>query len=104
MLFSGGPGSVVICSDCYDNANIYSRTREYCPYAYVGEDDPLGRATPGLKESLGEHAQQEDATLKGLISNRDSSVFLGSNDKVLGGHTPSHHYLNGKMSTNSEVF
>ncbi|RVE72911.1 hypothetical protein OJAV_G00044760 [Oryzias javanicus] len=95
---AGGPGSLVICSDCYDNANIYTRTREYCPYAYVGEDDPLGRATPGLKESLSEHAQQEDATLKGLISNRDSSVFLGSNDKVLGGHTPSHHYINDFLS------
>uniref|UniRef100_A0A3P9KR96 Leucine-rich repeats and immunoglobulin-like domains 2 n=1 Tax=Oryzias latipes TaxID=8090 RepID=A0A3P9KR96_ORYLA len=91
---AGGPGSLVICSDCYDNANIYTRTREYCPYAYVEEDDPLGRATPGLKESLNEHAQQEDATLEGLISNHDSSVFLGPNDKVLGGHTPSHHYIN----------
>ncbi|CAI9583011.1 unnamed protein product, partial [Staurois parvus] len=36
-----GAGQHMICSDCYDNANIYSRTREYCPYTYMTEEDPM---------------------------------------------------------------
>uniref|UniRef100_A0A3Q0RY58 Leucine rich repeats and immunoglobulin like domains 2 n=1 Tax=Amphilophus citrinellus TaxID=61819 RepID=A0A3Q0RY58_AMPCI len=78
-----GTDPLVICSDCYDNANIYSRTREYCPYAYLGEDDPLDKTLPGLKESLSEHAQHEDTALNSLISNQDSSIFLTSHDKRL---------------------
>uniref|UniRef100_A0A3Q4MKA1 Leucine-rich repeats and immunoglobulin-like domains 2 n=1 Tax=Neolamprologus brichardi TaxID=32507 RepID=A0A3Q4MKA1_NEOBR len=78
-----GAGPLVICSDCYDNANIYSRTREYCPYAYLGEDDPLDKTVPGLKENLSEHAQHEDAALNSLTSNQDSSVFFTSHDKRL---------------------
>lgn len=42
----GAAGPLVICSDCYDNANIYSRTREYCPYAYLAEDDSLDKTPP----------------------------------------------------------
>ncbi|XP_069547267.1 leucine-rich repeats and immunoglobulin-like domains protein 2 isoform X2 [Brachyistius frenatus] len=52
---TGGAGPLVICSDCYDNANIYSRTREYCPYAYLGEDDPLDKTLTGPKDGLGQH-------------------------------------------------
>ena len=86
----------MICSDCYDNANIYSRTRDYCPYAYLGEDDPLDKTLPGLKEGFGEHAQHEDTALESLISNQDSSVFLTSHDKRLSSHTPPEHYANGE--------
>uniref|UniRef100_A0A665TCK7 Ig-like domain-containing protein n=1 Tax=Echeneis naucrates TaxID=173247 RepID=A0A665TCK7_ECHNA len=93
---NGGAGQLVICSDCYDNANIYSRTREYCPYAYLGEDDPLDKTLPGLKESFSEHAQPKDTTLESLISNQDSSVFLTSHDKRLSSHTPPEHYTNGE--------
>ncbi|XP_005729781.1 leucine-rich repeats and immunoglobulin-like domains protein 2 [Pundamilia nyererei] len=88
----GSAGPLVICSDCYDNANIYSRTREYCPYAYLGEDDPLDKTVPGLKENLSEHAQHEDAALNSLTSNQDSSVFFTSHDKRLSSHTPPEHY------------
>lgn len=91
-LLPGGAGPLVICSDCYDNANIYSRTREYCPYAYLGEDDPLDKTVPGLKENLSEHAQHEDAALNSLTSNQDSSVFFTSHDKRLSSHTPPEHY------------
>uniref|UniRef100_A0A8D0AU11 Leucine rich repeats and immunoglobulin like domains 2 n=1 Tax=Sander lucioperca TaxID=283035 RepID=A0A8D0AU11_SANLU len=91
----GGAGPLVICSDCYDNANIYSRTREYCPYTYLGEDEPLDRTLPGLKESFSEHAQHEDTALESLISNLDS-VFLTSHDKRLSSHTPPEHYANGE--------
>lgn len=89
-----GAGSVVICSDCYDNANIYTRTREYCPYAYLGEDDPLDKSLPDLKES--EHGQHGDASLKSLLSNQDSSVLLNSHDKRMSSHTPPEHYINGE--------
>lgn len=88
----GGAGPLVICSDCYDNANIYSRTREYCPYAYLGEDDPLDKTVPGLKENLSERAQHEDAALNSLTGNQDSSVFFTSHDKRLSSHTPPEHY------------
>ncbi|XP_022617140.1 leucine-rich repeats and immunoglobulin-like domains protein 2 [Seriola dumerili] len=95
---TGGAGPLVICSDCYDNANIYSRTREYCPYAYLGEDDPLDKSLPGLKGSFSEHAQHEDTALESLISNQDSSVFLTSHDKRLSSHTPPEHYTNDSLS------
>ncbi|KAA8593232.1 hypothetical protein FQN60_009348 [Etheostoma spectabile] len=97
-LSAGGAGPLVICSDCYDNANIYSRTREYCPYAYLGEDDPLDRALPGLKENFSEHAQHDDTTLESLINNLDAAVFLTSHDKRLSSHTPPEHYANDSLS------
>lgn len=68
---SSGTGPLVICSDCYDNANIYSRTREYCPYACLSEED-----------SLPAHAQQEDTALDGLITDKDMSVFLTNHDRI----------------------
>lgn len=95
-LLPGGAGQLVICSDCYDNANIYSRTREYCPYAYLEEDDPLDRNLPGLRESFSEHAQHQDTALESLISNHDSSVFLTSHDKRLSSHTPPEHCAKGE--------
>ncbi|KAM8914368.1 leucine-rich repeats and immunoglobulin-like domains protein 2 isoform 2-T3 [Spinachia spinachia] len=73
-----GGGPLVICSDCYDNANIYSRTREYCPYAYLGEDDPLDRTPPGPGESFGEPARHEGRALESLIGAVDASDFLAS--------------------------
>uniref|UniRef100_A0A3Q1JY28 Ig-like domain-containing protein n=1 Tax=Anabas testudineus TaxID=64144 RepID=A0A3Q1JY28_ANATE len=91
----GGAGPLVICSDCYDNANIYSRTREYCPYSYLEEDDPLDRTLPGLRESFSEHAQHQDSTLESIISNHDPSVFLTSHDKRLSIHTPPEHCAKG---------
>uniref|UniRef100_A0A3Q3WQL5 Ig-like domain-containing protein n=1 Tax=Mola mola TaxID=94237 RepID=A0A3Q3WQL5_MOLML len=78
-----GAGPLVICSDCYDNANIYSRTREYCPYTYLGEDDPLDKTLPGLKDAYNEHAQHEDAALESFISNHNPSVFISSHEKRL---------------------
>ncbi|XP_054906279.1 leucine-rich repeats and immunoglobulin-like domains protein 2 [Poeciliopsis prolifica] len=71
---SGGAGPLVICSDCYDNANIYSRTREYCQYAYLGEDDPLDRALPGVKDGLGDTAHPEDTALDSLMHNNHTSA------------------------------
>ncbi|XP_061793639.1 leucine-rich repeats and immunoglobulin-like domains protein 2 isoform X1 [Nerophis lumbriciformis] len=84
---SGVPDPLVICSDCYDNANIYPRTREYCPYAYLGEDDPLDKDLPGARESFGEHAGPEDATLESLISKRDSFSLLTSHGTRRSSHT-----------------
>lgn len=95
LLCPGGAGPLVICSDCYDNANIYSRTREYCPYSYLEEDDPLDRTLPGLRESFSEHAQHQDSTLESIISNHDPSVFLTSHDKRLSIHTPPEHCAKG---------
>ncbi|XP_077387093.1 leucine-rich repeats and immunoglobulin-like domains protein 2 [Festucalex cinctus] len=69
---SGGAGPLVICSDCYDNANIYSRTRDYCPYAYLGEDDALDKDLPVFKESFAERTRREDAALERLLGKHDS--------------------------------
>lgn len=96
LYLPGGAGPLVICSDCYDNANIYSRTREYCPYAYLGEDDSLDKTLPGLKDGFSEHGQHEDRTLESLISNQNPSVFLTSHEKRLSSHTPPEHFANGE--------
>uniref|UniRef100_G3NLW1 Leucine-rich repeats and immunoglobulin-like domains 2 n=1 Tax=Gasterosteus aculeatus aculeatus TaxID=481459 RepID=G3NLW1_GASAC len=77
----GGPSPLVICSDCYDNANIYSRTREYCPYAYLGEDEPLDEALPGPAGSFGEPSQHGDRALENLGGGVDPSDFLASHAK-----------------------
>ncbi|MEQ2267137.1 hypothetical protein XENORESO_002165 [Xenotaenia resolanae] len=74
-------GPLVICSDCYDNANIYTRTREYCQYAYLGEDDPLDRALPGLKGGPVDDAHLKDTALEGFMHDQESSVYLPSPEK-----------------------
>ncbi|KAI1890549.1 hypothetical protein AGOR_G00154830 [Albula goreensis] len=95
---TGGAGPLVICSDCYDNANIYSRTREYCPYAYLAEDDPLDKGLSSIMAQLpkdpysSQHAQHEDTALESLISNQDSSIFLTSHDKRPNAHGASPHF------------
>uniref|UniRef100_A0A6I8NDK7 Leucine-rich repeats and immunoglobulin-like domains protein 2 n=2 Tax=Ornithorhynchus anatinus TaxID=9258 RepID=A0A6I8NDK7_ORNAN len=83
----GGTGPLVICSDCYDNANIYSRTREYCPYAYITEEDPLDQTLSSLmvqmpKETYATRASQEATGLESLAADRDASVFLTNHDRI----------------------
>ncbi|NXI60618.1 LRIG2 protein, partial [Chloroceryle aenea] len=83
----GGAAPLVICSDCYDNANIYSRTREYCPYAYITEEDPLDPALPNLmvqmpKETYAARTHHESSALDNLLADRDVSVFLNNHDKI----------------------
>ncbi|CAI5777833.1 leucine-rich repeats and immunoglobulin-like domains protein 2 [Podarcis lilfordi] len=83
----GGTGPLVICSDCYDNANIYSRTREYCPYTYITEDDPLDQTLSSLmvqmsKEPYPVCPQHEAITLDSLSGDRDMSVFLNNQDRL----------------------
>nr|XP_042708588.1 leucine-rich repeats and immunoglobulin-like domains protein 2 isoform X2 [Chrysemys picta bellii] len=83
----GGTGPLVICSDCYDNANIYSRTREYCPYAYITEEDPLDHTLSSLmvqvpKETYPTHTQHEASTLDSLIVDRETSAFLTHHDRI----------------------
>lgn len=92
----GGASPLVICSDCYDNANIYSRTREYCPYSYLEDDDPLDKTLPVPKDGFNEHAHPKDSTLESLISNQNPSIFLTSHEKRLSSHTPLEHYANGE--------
>ncbi|NXX67614.1 LRIG2 protein, partial [Spizella passerina] len=82
----GSAAPLVICSDCYDNANIYSRTREYCPYAFITEDDPLDQTLPNLmvqmpKETYTAHTQNETNALGNLLADRDVPVFLANHDK-----------------------
>lgn len=84
---SGGTAPLVICSDCYDNANIYSRTREYCPYTYITEEDPLDPTLPNLmvqmpKETYPAHTQHETSALDNAYGDRDMSVFLTSHDRI----------------------
>ncbi|XP_077622903.1 leucine-rich repeats and immunoglobulin-like domains protein 2 isoform X3 [Crocuta crocuta] len=75
----GGTGTRVICSDCYDNANIYSRTREYCPYTYIAEEDVLDHALSSLmvqmpKETYLAHASPDAPVLEGLVSSADREL------------------------------
>uniref|UniRef100_A0A8C5X2B0 Leucine rich repeats and immunoglobulin like domains 2 n=1 Tax=Malurus cyaneus samueli TaxID=2593467 RepID=A0A8C5X2B0_9PASS len=82
----GGAAPLVICSDCYDNANIYSRARQYCPYAFITEEDPLDQTLPSLmvqmpKETYTACTQNETSALDNLLVDRDMPVFLTNHDK-----------------------
>ncbi|XP_031230923.1 leucine-rich repeats and immunoglobulin-like domains protein 2 isoform X2 [Mastomys coucha] len=85
----GGTGPRVICSDCYDNANIYSRTREYCPYTYVAEEDVLDQALSSLmvqmpKETFLSHPPQDAANLESLIPSveREPPAFPTNHERM----------------------
>ncbi|XP_068125823.1 leucine-rich repeats and immunoglobulin-like domains protein 2 [Hyperolius riggenbachi] len=77
-----GAGQHMICSDCYDNANIYSRTREYCPYTYISEEDPMDQTLSSFmtqipKETFLPHSHEVTAS----AAERDMSAFLNSYDR-----------------------
>ncbi|XP_062960502.1 leucine-rich repeats and immunoglobulin-like domains protein 2 isoform X4 [Cynocephalus volans] len=85
----GGTGTRVICSDCYDNANIYSRTREYCPYTYIAEEDVLDQTLSSLmiqmpKETYLVHPPQDATVLESLISSadRELSAFPTNHERI----------------------
>ncbi|XP_021489882.1 leucine-rich repeats and immunoglobulin-like domains protein 2 isoform X2 [Meriones unguiculatus] len=85
----GGTGTRVICSDCYDNANIYSRTREYCPYTYIAEEDVLDQTLSSLmvqmpKETFLSHPPQDAANLESLIpsTERELSAFPTNHERL----------------------
>lgn len=85
----GGTGTRVICSDCYDNANIYSRTREYCPYTYIAEEDALDQALSSLmvqmpKETFLSHPPQDAANLESLMpsTERELSAFPTNHERM----------------------
>lgn len=89
MLTSGGSGTRVICSDCYDNANIYSRTREYCPYTYIAEEDVLDQTLSSLmvqmpKETYLAHPPQDATTLESLVSpaDRETPAFPTNHERM----------------------
>lgn len=87
---NGGAGALVICSDCYDNANIYSRTREYCPYAYLTEDDPLvAQISRDGPQERDQHSENSDAVLESFINQQNASVFLSNHEPRL---SASQHY------------
>ncbi|MBN3297422.1 LRIG2 protein, partial [Amia calva] len=106
---TGGTGPLVICSDCYDNANIYSRTREYCPYAYLAEDDPLDKTLSNImvqlpKDSYPSHAQHEDTALESLINHPDTSVFVTSHDKRHSVRSSAPLYCTGECLCSENLF
>uniref|UniRef100_A0A2K6DWL1 Leucine-rich repeats and immunoglobulin-like domains protein 2 n=1 Tax=Macaca nemestrina TaxID=9545 RepID=A0A2K6DWL1_MACNE len=85
----GGTSTRVICSDCYDNANIYSRTREYCPYTYISEEDVLDQTLSSLmvqmpKETYLAHLPQDTTALESLISSADGepSAFPTNHERI----------------------
>ncbi|EPY78632.1 leucine-rich repeats and immunoglobulin-like domains 2 [Camelus ferus] len=86
---TGGTGTRVICSDCYDNANIYSRTREYCPYTYIAEEDVLDQTLSSLmvqmpKETYLAHPPQDATTLESLVSSAggEMSAFPTNHERI----------------------
>ncbi|XP_016078837.1 PREDICTED: leucine-rich repeats and immunoglobulin-like domains protein 2 isoform X3 [Miniopterus natalensis] len=85
----GGTGARVICSDCYDNANIYSRTREYCPYTYIAEEDVLDQTLSSLmvqmpKETYLAHPSQDATALESLVlsADREMSAFPTNHERM----------------------
>lgn len=86
---ASGAATRVICSDCYDNANIYSRTREYCPYTYIAEEDLLDQTLSSLmvqmpKETYLAHPSQGAATLESLVlpADREVSAFPTKHERI----------------------
>ncbi|XP_043572283.1 leucine-rich repeats and immunoglobulin-like domains protein 2 isoform X1 [Chiloscyllium plagiosum] len=82
----GTSGPLVICSDCYDNANIYSRNREYCPYTFLGEEDPLEHSLTNImgqlpKDSFTVHAQHEGIAIDSLMTEANMSVYLTNHNR-----------------------
>ncbi|XP_005542348.1 leucine-rich repeats and immunoglobulin-like domains protein 2 isoform X4 [Macaca thibetana thibetana] len=89
LFLTGGTSTRVICSDCYDNANIYSRTREYCPYTYISEEDVLDQTLSSLmvqmpKETYLAHLPQDTTALESLISSADGepSAFPTNHERI----------------------
>ncbi|XP_077337682.1 leucine-rich repeats and immunoglobulin-like domains protein 2 [Lithobates pipiens] len=77
-----GAGQHMICSDCYDNANIYSRTREYCPYTYMTEEDPMDQT---LSSFMAQVPKETFLSLSNEVgasaAKRDMSAFLNYDRK-----------------------
>lgn len=103
MLSLGGAGTRVICSDCYDNANIYSRTREYCPYTYIAEEDVLDQTLSSLvvqmpKETFLAHPSQDGSTLESLVlsADREMSAFPTNHERINEKKSPSTQLSSGK--------
>lgn len=103
LLSLGGTGTRVICSDCYDNANIYSRTREYCPYTYVTEEDVLDQTLSSLmvqmpKETFLSCPPQDAAALENLVSlaNRELSALPTNHERISEKKLPSTQISSGK--------
>ncbi|XP_076975975.1 leucine-rich repeats and immunoglobulin-like domains protein 2 isoform X3 [Tamandua tetradactyla] len=84
----GGTGTRMICSDCYDNANIYSRTREYCPYAYIAEEDVLDQTLSSLMVQMPidtylAHPPQDAIAAENLTSaERQMSAFPTNHERI----------------------
>ncbi|XP_051568396.1 leucine-rich repeats and immunoglobulin-like domains protein 2 [Myxocyprinus asiaticus] len=104
---NGGTGPLIICSDCYDNANVYSRTREYCPYAYLAEDDPLVAQLSGHQNDHQERDQHIGTALESLTSRQNTSVFLTNHvpqlqaSKHYNTDVPSRSFWGGKETHSS---
>ncbi|XP_012880097.1 PREDICTED: leucine-rich repeats and immunoglobulin-like domains protein 2 [Dipodomys ordii] len=98
----GGPGTRVICSDCYDNANIYARNREYCPYSFVAEEDVLDHSLSSLmvqmpKETFLSLPPQEVPALESLIPSidREQAAFPTNHERMNEKKLPSVQMSNG---------
>ncbi|XP_045059452.2 leucine-rich repeats and immunoglobulin-like domains protein 2 isoform X3 [Desmodus rotundus] len=100
----GGTATRVICSDCYDNANIYSRTREHCPYTYIAEEDVLDQTLSSLmvqmpKETYLARPSQDAATLESLVLPAGGALpaFAPSPEKI-GEEKPSSARMSGETA------
>ncbi|XP_069862575.1 leucine-rich repeats and immunoglobulin-like domains protein 2 isoform X2 [Dipodomys merriami] len=98
----GGPGTRVICSDCYDNANIYARNREYCPYSFVAEEDVLDHSLSSLmvqmpKETFLSLPPQEVPALESLIPSidKEQAAFPTNHERMSEKKLPSVQMSNG---------
>ncbi|XP_072336277.1 leucine-rich repeats and immunoglobulin-like domains protein 2 isoform X2 [Scyliorhinus torazame] len=83
----GTSGPLVICSDCYDNANMYAKNSNYCPYTFLGEEDPLEHALTNImgqlpKDNFAVRAQHEGMAIDSLTTEADMSVYLTNHDRI----------------------
>ncbi|KAM4699953.1 leucine-rich repeats and immunoglobulin-like domains protein 2 [Discoglossus pictus] len=79
---AGAAGPHMICSDCYDNANIYSRTREYCPYTYITEEDPLDQTLSSFMAPIPKTMFAPQPQHEAFAPERDMHGFLTNHDRI----------------------
>ncbi|KAM8975138.1 leucine-rich repeats and immunoglobulin-like domains protein 2 isoform 2-T2 [Pelodytes ibericus] len=76
-----GASQLMICSDCYDNANIYSRTREYCPYTYITEEDPMDQALSSFMAQIPKNVFPPHSPHEASATELEVSALLTNHDR-----------------------
>ncbi|XP_032898195.1 leucine-rich repeats and immunoglobulin-like domains protein 2 [Amblyraja radiata] len=94
----GTSGPLIICSDCYDSTNMYGKNREYCPYAFLGEEESHDHTLTNVmgqfpKDSFTVQNQHEGTAVDSLITEADVSVYLTNHDRICNPTMTQQHHI-----------